>query len=83
MPYIGDFSIQRNLLHILVPILIYSRKEQIPINQRVTLAEINSLIKHYKNSRVLKRFYFVKSKFLGDFIEEAVAKVGVIKTGYY
>ena len=59
-------------------------KEQIPIDRNVTFAEINVLIKHENNSRVLKRLYFVKFKYLGDSVEEAAIKVGVTKkTGYY
>ena len=59
-------------------------KEQIPIDRKVTLDEINSLIKHENNSRVLKRIYFVKFRCLGDSVEEAATKVGVTKkTGYY
>ena len=59
-------------------------KETIPIDRKVTLAEINVLIKHENNSRVLKRLYFVKFRYLGDSVEEAAIKVGVTKkTGYY
>ena len=58
-------------------------KEHIPINRNVTLDEINVLIRHENNSRVLKRLYFVKFRFLGDSVEEAATKVGVTKkTGY-
>jgi transposase len=59
-------------------------KEQIPVDRKVTLDEINSLIKYENNSRVLKRLYFIKFRCLGDSVEEAVIKVGVTKkTGYY
>jgi Transposase and inactivated derivatives len=59
-------------------------KEQIPIDRKVTLDNINSLIKHEINSRVLKRLYFVKFRCLGDSVGEAANKVGVTKkTGYY
>jgi transposase-like protein len=38
---------------------------------------------HEKNSRVLKKLYFVKFRYLGDSVEEAAIKVGVTKkTGY-
>ena len=58
-------------------------KEQILIDRKVTLDEINDLIKHENNSRVLKRLYFVKFRYLGDSVEEAAIKVGVAKkTGY-
>jgi Transposase and inactivated derivatives len=59
-------------------------KEQIIIDRKVTLDELNSLITHEKNSRVLKKLYFVKFRYLGDSVEEAAIKLGVTKkTGYY
>jgi putative transposase len=59
-------------------------KEQIPIDRKVTLDGINVLIKHENNSRVLKRLYFVKFRYLGESVEESAIKVGVTKkTGYY
>ena len=54
-------------------------KEYIPIDRNVTLDDINILIKHENNSRVLKRLYFVKFRCLGDSVEEAATKVGVTK----
>jgi len=58
-------------------------KEQILIDREVTLDEINDLITHENNSRVLKRLYFVKYRYLEDSVEEAAIKVGVTKkTGY-
>jgi len=59
-------------------------KEHIPFDRNITLDEINVLIRHENNSRVLKRLYFVKFRFLGDSVEKAATKVGVTKkTGYY
>ena len=59
-------------------------KEQIAIDQKLSFDEINSLIKHENNSRVLKRLYFIKFRYLGDSVEEAAIKVGVTKKcGYY
>lgn len=59
-------------------------KERISIDQDISLDEINSLIKHENNSRVLKRLYFIKFRYLRDSVEEAAIKVGVTKkTGYY
>ncbi len=59
-------------------------KEQIPIDRKVTLNDINSLIKYENNSRVLKRLYFIKFRCLGDSVEEAATKVGATKKiGYY
>jgi hypothetical protein len=49
-------------------------KEQIIIDRKVTLDELNSLITHEKNSRVLKKLYFVKFRYLGDSVEEAAIK---------
>jgi putative transposase len=54
-------------------------KEHIPIYQNITLDEINVLIRHENNSRMLKRLYFVKFRFLGDSVEEATTKVGVLR----
>jgi Transposase and inactivated derivatives len=59
-------------------------KEHIPIDRNTTLEEINVLIQHENNSRVLKILYFVKFRFLRDSVEEAATRVGVTKkTGYY
>lgn len=59
-------------------------KEQITIDRKLSLDEIKSLIKHENNSRVLKRLYFIKFRYLGDSVEEAAIKVGVTKKcGYY
>jgi transposase len=59
-------------------------KEQIVVVQQVNLDELNSLITHEKNSRVLKKLYFVKFRYLGDSVEVAATKLGVTKkTGYY
>jgi len=59
-------------------------KEQISIDRKITLDEFTSLIAHEKNSRVLKRLYFSKFRYLGDPIEEAAIKLGVAKkSGYY
>ena len=52
-------------------------KEQISIDRKVNLDEMNSLIKHENNLRVLKGLYFVKFRFLGDSVEGAATKVGV------
>ncbi len=59
-------------------------KEQIVIDRKLSLNKVNSLIKHENNSRVLKRLYFIKFRYLGDSVEEASIKVGVTKKcGYY
>ena len=50
-------------------------KEQIPIDRKVTLDGINALIKYENNSRVLKRLYFVKFRYLGASVEESAIKV--------
>jgi putative transposase len=65
-------------------IFFIAKKEQIPIDRKVTLDEINFLIKHENNSRVLKRLDFVKFRRLGYSVEEASTKVEATpKTGYY
>ena len=59
-------------------------KEQITIDQKLSFDDLNSLIKRENNSRVLKRLYFIKFRYLGDSVEEAAIKVGVTKKcGYY
>ena len=55
-------------------------KEHIPIDRNINLDKINVLIRHENNSRMLKRLYFVKFRFLGDSVEEAATKVGVTKS---
>ena len=65
-------------------IFFYGGEGTNSIDRKVTLDEINVLIKHENNSRVLKRLYFVKFMYLGDSVEEAAIKVEVTKkTGYY
>lgn len=54
-------------------------KEQIAIDRKITLDELNSFIKHENNSRVLKRLYFIKFRYLGDSVETATNKIGVTK----
>jgi hypothetical protein len=63
---IANYSLQRNLLYLLTLILFYGGKENISIERKVTLDEINILVKHENNSRVLKRLYFFKFRLLGD-----------------
>ena len=59
-------------------------KEHISIDRNMPLDDINVLIRHENNSRVLKRLYFVKFRFWEDSVEETATKVGVTKkTGYY
>jgi hypothetical protein len=55
------------------------RKEQIAIDHKVMLDEINLLIKHENNLRVLKRLYFVKFRYLRDSVGEVSIKVKVTK----
>jgi putative transposase len=59
-------------------------KEQIVIDRKVTLDELNSVITHGKSSRALRKLYFVKFRYLGDSIEKAAIKPRVTKkTGYH
>ena len=59
------------------------RVEEIFIDRRITHEELDSLIKMESYSRVLKRLYFVKLRYLGDSVEEAAHKIGITKkTGY-
>ncbi len=50
-------------------------KEQIVIDRKVTLDELNSLITHEKNSRVLKKLYFVKFRYLGEEVLELIKEL--------
>jgi hypothetical protein len=78
------YSPQDNLLHVLTLICSYGGERTHSNDRNLTLDEINVLIRHENNLRVLKRLYFVKFEFLGDSVEEAATKVGVTKkTGYY
>jgi len=46
-------------------------KELIFIDRSLSLDDLNSPIKHENNSRVLKRLYFIKFRYLDDSVEEA------------
>lgn len=59
------------------------RIEEINIDRKISFKELNSLIKNESSSRALKRLYFIKFRYLGDFVQEAANKIGVTKkTGY-
>jgi len=45
-------------------------QEQIAIYLKLSLDEINSLIKEENNSRVLKRLYFIELRYVGDSVEK-------------
>lgn len=64
-------------------ILFMGRVEEISINWKISPEELDILIKNESYSRVLKRLYFVKFRYLGDSVEEAANKIRVTKkTGY-
>jgi hypothetical protein len=56
--------------------LLWWGRKQIAIDHNLSLDDLNSLIKHETNSRVLKRLYFIKFRYLGDSVEEAAIKLG-------
>jgi transposase len=59
------------------------RIEEIFINRRISSEKLDSLIKNEDYSKVLKRLYFIKFRYLGYSVEEAANKIGVTKkTGY-
>jgi transposase len=59
------------------------RIEEIAIDRKISSEDLNSLIKSESNSRVLKRLYFIKFRYLGDSVQEAASKIGITKkTGY-
>ncbi|AKA48357.1 transcriptional regulator [uncultured archaeon] len=60
------------------------RKETIPIDRKMSVEELEKRIKTLeKDTRILKRLYFVRHRYNGDSVEEAASKVGVYKmVGY-
>ena len=63
---------------------IVSKPEKIPIQKLMSIEELNRRIKTIeKDTKILKRLYFVKFRYNGDSVEKASEKVGVTKrVGY-
>lgn len=61
-----------------------SRPEVIPINRLMSVEKLNSRIKNIeKDTKILKRLYFIKFRYDGDSVEKAAEKVGITKrVGY-
>ena len=61
-----------------LPIMV--KTEMYPIDRIMTVEELDARIKKLeKDTKVLKRLYFVKYRYSGDSVEEASKKVGVTK----
>ena len=58
------------------------RIEEIVTNRRISSEELDSLIRSESKSRVLKRLYFIKFRYL-DNSEEVTNKIGVTKKTVY
>ena len=60
------------------------RKEVLLIDRKIPLDELDQRIRTLeKNTRILKRLYFIRHRYNGDSVEEACEKVGVYKmVGY-
>ena len=60
------------------------RRETIPVQRKMTAEELEKLIKTLeKDTRVLKRLYFIRYRYQGDSVETAAEKVGVYKMVAY
>ena len=62
-----------------------TKPEQIPIRKHLSLEELDWRIKSLeRDTRVLKRLYFVKFRYQGDSVEKASERVGVTRmVGYH
>lgn len=56
-----------------------SRVEQIHIDKDLSIEEILKMIKVEKDAKILRRLYFIKFRYEGDSIQEAVKKIGITK----
>lgn len=56
-----------------------SRKEEIHIDKDLSQEELLKMIKTEKDSKILRRLYFIKFRFEGDSIQEAAKKIGITK----
>ena len=58
--------------------------EQIPIQKHMTRDELESRIKNLeKDTKILKRLYFVKFRYDGESVEESALKIGVTRNEGY
>ncbi len=60
------------------------RRETIPIQRKMTVEDLEQRIKTLeKDTRVLKRLYFIRYRYEGDSVETAAERVGVYKMVAY
>jgi len=60
------------------------RSEQIPIQKHMTRDELESRIKSLeKDTKILKRLYFVKYRYEGESVEESTHRIGVTRNEGY
>jgi putative transposase len=60
------------------------RSEQIPIQKHMTREELESRIKTLeKDSKILKRLYFVKFRYTGESVEESAQRIGITRNEGY
>ena len=58
--------------------------EQIPIQRHMTLTELESRIKTIeKDTKILKRLYFVKYRYQGISVEESAQRIGITRNEGY
>jgi putative transposase len=58
--------------------------EQIPIQKHMTRDELKSRIKTLeKDTKILKRLYFVRSRYEGESVEESAQRIGVTRNEGY
>jgi hypothetical protein len=66
-----------------IVLLYLGRIEKIAINRRSSSEELDSPIRSESSSRVLKKLYFTKFRYLGDSVKEAANKIGFTKKTWY
>jgi len=60
------------------------RSEQIPIQKHMNTDELESRIKTLeKDTKILKRLYFVKYRYKGDSVEESSQRIGITRNEGY
>lgn len=60
------------------------RSEQIPIQKHMTTDQLESRIKTLeKDTKILKRLYFVKYRYDGESVEESAQRIGVTRNEGY
>jgi putative transposase len=58
--------------------------EQVPIQKHMTIDQLDSRIKTLeKDTKILKRLYFVKYRYNGESVEESAQRIGVTRIEGY